>query len=207
MKKQKYYTIWKGKKTGVFDSWDECKLLVEGYDGARYKSFMSKIEAEKALKWKYEDYIERTQKSPNCQATKLPSCHIPSISVDGAWNTVTGDCEYQWVDTETRKVLFHQWAFKDGTNNIVEFLALVHALAYCHERKLSLPIYSDSKTALSWVRKKQTNTKQVQTEDNKRLFELMRKAVNWLETHDYTNPLLKWETENWGEIPADFGRK
>lgn len=54
-----------------------------------------------------------------------------SISVDGAWNTSTGVVEYQGVHTTTKEVIFKMGPFEDGTNNIVEFLGIVHALAHC----------------------------------------------------------------------------
>lgn len=37
--KRKYYVVWEGRATGVFDSWEECKEYVDGYQGARFKSF------------------------------------------------------------------------------------------------------------------------------------------------------------------------
>lgn len=206
MAKKKYYTIWRGRKTGVFNSWEECQPLVDGFDGAKYKSFPSREEALEALEWSHQDHIGQSR-TTKISTLKSHQIIVPSISVDGAWNTVTGDCEYQWVDTETGKRLFHSTVFRDGTNNIVEFLALVHALAYCHEKGLSLPIYSDSRTALAWVRKKHANTKQPKSDKNKVLFDLMDRAIVWLNSHQYNNLLLKWETNHWGEIPADFGRK
>jgi ribonuclease HI len=115
--------------------------------------------------------------------------------------------EYQGVDTQTGKLLFRQGPFKKGTNNIGEFLAIIHGLAYLKQRKSNRIIYTDSRTAMSWVRKKNCNTKLVESPDNKQLFELVRRAVDWLKTNSYTTPVVKWETRAWGEIPADFGRK
>jgi ribonuclease HI len=42
---------------------------------------------------------------------------------------------------------------------------------------------------------------------NKDLLELIKRAENWLKENSFRNPILKWETKAWGEIPADFGRK
>lgn len=88
-----------------------------------------------------------------------------------------------------------------------EFLAIVHGLGYLKKRGLSIPIYSDSKTAIKWVRDKKANTKLVRNEVNKQLFELLERAEYWLKTNTYDNAILKWETAEWGEIYADFGRK
>lgn len=98
--------------------------------------------------------------------------------------------------------------FNNGTNNIGEFLALVHGIALLKSKNMdSLPIYSDSKIAMSWVKKKQCRTNITFDSSNKEILDLIRRAEKWLEENSYKNPLLKWETKAWGEIPADFGRK
>ena len=127
--------------------------------------------------------------------------------MDGACNGKTRDAEYQGVDTETGALLFRKGPFPDGTNNIMEFLAIVHALAFCAQRQLDLPVYSDSRIAIKWVMQKKAATKQLRTERNAVLFDLIERAERWLQSHNYPNRLLKWETQAWGEIPADFGRK
>lgn len=210
MPKQKYYAVWQGRTPGIFSNWEECKKSVEWYVGALYKSFSSHEEAKVALRNNAHDYIGNTQKALPISDNEKKKYGTPdknSISVDGAWNTVTGYCEYQWVETDTGNKLFHGGPYADGTNNIVEFLGIVHALTYCQEHELDLPIYTDSQTAISWVKAKNARTKQPRTRDNAPLFLLVDKAVLWLKTHEYTNPILKWETKVWWEIPADFGRK
>ncbi|MCS6833768.1 MAG: reverse transcriptase-like protein, partial [Flammeovirgaceae bacterium] len=96
---------------------------------------------------------------------------------------------------------------KNGTNNVVEFIAIVHALAYCQKNKLPLPIYSDSQTAIKWVKNKKANTRLEKNATNEKLFALLQRAEEWLANNQYDNPILKWQTDKWGEIPADFGRK
>ena len=115
--------------------------------------------------------------------------------------------EYQGVDTLTKKRLFHQGPFDEGTNNIGEFLAIVHALAFLKNQNSNRIIYTDSKTAISWVKKKTCNTKLERNSKNEKLFELVDRAVIWLKSNTYTTTIVKWETKAWGEIPADFGRK
>ncbi|HLT51398.1 MAG TPA: hypothetical protein VKZ93_05545, partial [Arenibacter sp.] len=115
--------------------------------------------------------------------------------------------EYRGVDTRTKKELFRQGPFKQGTNNIGEFLALVHGLAYLKKHDSDRIIYTDSRTAISWVRKKKCNSLLPETPNNKDVFELVDRAVNWLENNTYQTVIVKWETKAWGEIPADFGRK
>src|SRR5690606_23219034 len=128
-------------------------------------------------------------------------------SVDGAWNTKNGLVEYQGVRTGSREQLFRVGPLEDGTNNIVEFLGIVHALAYCKQRSLTLPIYSDSVNAINWVKDKEVRTKHPRSKNNVKLFELVDRAANWLNENEYENKILKWETKAWGENPADFGRK
>ncbi len=210
MAKKKFYVVWKGNKTGVFTSWDICKKHISNFKGAQYKSFLSKEAAEEAFKGNYEDYKGKDTKSVQLSGEALKKYGkpiIPSISVDAACAGNPGKMEYRGVNTETKKQLFIQGPFEQGTNNIGEFLALVHGLGYLKQRNLNLPIYSDSKIAISWVKKGQCRTNLQITSENKVLFDFVKRAEKWLKEHTYTTKILKWETKAWGEIPADFGRK
>jgi len=210
-KKKKFYVVWKGKKTGVYTSWDTCKKQISGFEGAQYKSFSDEEEAKKAFTKKYDDYKGLDTKKVKLSKAELQKIGTPlleSISVDAACAGNPGVLEYRGVNTKTKKQIFIQGPFKEGTNNIGEFLALVHALALLKKKKMTTyPIYSDSRIAMSWVKKKQCRTNIVFTEKNKELLELIKRAEQWLKENAITNPILKWETKAWGEIPADFGRK
>jgi ribonuclease HI len=208
LKKQKYYVVWKGRETGVFSSWDECKKQIEGFAEAKYKSFESLAEAEKAFGENPYKHIAKATPKPTQGKLGLVGKPIAdSLSVDAAWNTATGDMEYQGVYTDTKELIFRQGPYYDGTNNIGEFLAIVHALALLKKHNDSRSIYSDSKTAIGWVLKKKANTKLEETTRNAPLFELLDRAEKWLNNNSYPNKILKWETKSWGENPADFGRK
>ena len=210
-KKKKYYTVWKGHHTGVFESWDDCKAQIKDYQGAQYKSFTTFEAAKKALKGNYKDYIGKAKKFTSElteeQLKKIGQPNYNSIAVDAASSGNPGKMEYRGVDTKTKKQLFIQGPFEEGTNNIGEFLAIVHGLAFLKQKNSNRIIYTDSKTAMSWVKKKKCNTKLERSDKNKELFELVDRAVNWLKTNNYTTTIVKWETKAWGEIPADFGRK
>jgi ribonuclease HI len=210
MAKQKFYVVWEGVKSGIYSSWDECQLNIKGYPNAKYKAFPSIQAAEAAFKRTYEEYATK-EVNVKLQLEGIqenqPKPIFPSLAVDAACNTVTGDMEYRGVDAQSGKEFFRQGPFRDGTNNIGEFLAIVHGLALLKQKNSELPIYTDSKTAISWVRKKTANTKQVETFNNAKLFELILRAEKWLRENTWKNKLLKWETQAWGEIPADFGRK
>lgn len=141
------------------------------------------------------------------KASRIP--HFESaLAVDAACSGNPGKMEYQGVQIRNGKRIFHQGPFPDATNNIGEFLAIVHALSFLNAQGFhDTPIYSDSVTGIAWVRNKKANTKIAPTAKNQKLRDLIARAENWLRTHAYRNPVLKWDTDKWGEIPADFGRK
>lgn len=210
-KKKKYYTVWKGHHTGVFETWDDCKAQIKNFDGAQYKSFLTFEAAKKALKGNYKDYIGKSKSFKSelteAQLKKIGQPNFKSISVDAASSGNPGKMEYRGVDTKTKKQLFRQGPFEQGTNNIGEFLAIVHGLAFLKQHNSDVFIYTDSKTAMSWVRKKMCNSKLQRNAKNKPVFDLVDRAVKWLKENSYDTKIVKWETKAWGEIPADFGRK
>ena len=204
-KENKYYVVWIGNKPGIYDSWQECQLQVNGYPQAKFKSYKTLEEAKYAFVHGLK--AGKTNAKPT-SSTQDSSIIWKSISVDAACSGNPGIMEYRGVDTKSQKEIFRQGPFADGTNNVGEFLALVHALAYLKKKGLdTYPIYTDSKTALAWVRNKKVKTTLVKNARNQHLFELMDRALEWLNLNHYRNPIIKWNTEKWGEIPADFGRK
>ena len=209
-KKQKYYVVWHGNPAGIFDSWKECQRAIKGVSGAQYKSFLTLIEAKKAFQREYADYKGINTKKKTLSKEQLQKIGMPNlytISVDAASSGNPGKMAYRGVDTQTKKQLFHQGPFLQGTNNIGEFLALVHGLAYLKKINSDRAIYSDSRIAMGWVKRKKCNTKLKQSAKNKKVFELVTRAEFWLKNNTYKTVIIKWETKAWGEIPADFGRK
>lgn len=209
-KKAKFYVVWKGKHPGIFESWADCKAQIEGFKGAEYKSFSTFVEAKKAFNGNYLEYKGTSKGKKELSQEELLKIGEPnynSIAVDAASSGNPGRMEYRGVDTKTKKVLFHQGPFDEGTNNVGEFLALVHGLAFLKQKKSDRIIYSDSRIAIGWVRKGKCGTKLNKTTKNAQLFELIERAELWLKKNRHTTPIVKWETKAWGEIPADFGRK
>lgn len=206
----KYYVVWKGREKGVFNSWEECKKQTQGFPGAWYKSFKSLDLAKEAFTKSYAAYKGKDYSRTPLSEMELKLIGKPimkSISVDGAWNTKSGVVEYQGVDSKTKELLFHQGPFDDGTINIVEFLALVHALAYAKKNNIELSIYSDSSVAIGWINDGKHRSQHEKSDENQKLFDMLSRAELWLRNNTYSNKILKWETKAWGEIPADFGRK
>ncbi len=221
--KEKYYVVWVGVTPGVYASWTECQLQVNGYKGARYKSFNTRSEAEAAYQSSPDDYtVAPGRKSPTATASSeeqaggrrasAPDAPLPNevienaLAVDAACSGNPGQMEYRGVHVGSRQQQFH-FGPMYGTNNIGEFLAIVHGLALLKQKQLDLPLYSDSRNAILWVKKKKCKTTLPRNAKTEALFQLIERAERWLSTNTYTTPILKWETDRWGEIPADFGRK
>ena len=206
-KKKKYYVVWKGVSPGVYDSWTDCQLQIKGYEGAQYKAFETQEEAEQALASSPFHYIgKNAAKKEEVNKQLPPNFDMNCLAVDAACSGNPGPMEYRGVYLLTGQEVFH-FGPVYGTNNIGEFLAIVHALALMKQKAINMPIYSDSRNALSWVKQKKCKTKLERTPKTEKLFQMIERAENWLQNHDYTIPLLKWETDQWGEVPADFGRK
>jgi ribonuclease HI len=207
--KKKYYVVWAGAETGIFDSWAECQLAIKGYPNAQYKSFKTREAAEQAWAEGPDAHINSAAKSGKPQPASPPDLEgviWDSISVDAACSGNPGAMEYQGVHTRDKTQLFHQ-QFALGTNNIGEFLAIVHALALLQQQGLNKPIYTDSRIAMGWVQRKKCKTTLPRNARTQRLYQLIDRAETWLRTNTYSTPILKWDTKRWGEIPADFGRK
>ena len=206
--KKKYYVVWRGVTPGIYESWEACQQQVSGFDGAQFKSFLTLEEAEQAFGKSYETVRALKGKKILHELTTDKKPILNSLSVDAACKGNPGILEFQGVYTDTGTELFKRGPYNEGTVNIGEFLAIVLALAWLKKNKLTMPIYTDSRTAIAWVRKKQINTKLKWSAKNKELQKTVHNAIKWLKENDYSNiPILKWETKLWGEIPADFGRK
>lgn len=212
MAKQKYYVVWEGVAPGIYTSWTDCQLQTKGYDGAKYKAFDSREEAERALSSSPYAYIgknaAKSKAAPRFRADGLlPKDVIAnSLAVDAACSGNPGPMEYRGVHVASGQEVFHFGPVR-GTNNIGEFLGIVHGLALLKQKGFDMPIYSDSKIAIDWVRQKTCKTKLTRTAETEELFRLIKRAEKWLKENKYATRILKWETKQWGEIPADFGRK
>ncbi len=207
-KKQKYYVVWHGHHPGIYNSWTLCQAEVKNFPGAIYKSFNSRLEAEEAYGTTPDIKRSFVHKKEPAKFFNKSAYISESISVDAACSGIPGSMEYRGVWTSDKTEIFHFGPVQNGTNNIGEFLAIVHALALLAKKNdKKTIIYTDSKTAMSWVKRKKANTKLKADKTNFKLFEMITRAENWLKTNQWENPILKWDTENWGEIAADFGRK
>lgn len=219
MATQKYYVVWAGREPGVYDNWNDCEDQILNFPGAKYKSFPTPEEAAKAFRGGEDSdpadlgsfliaaSERRAGSTDPVGFLSNPDIDKDAWAVDASCQGNPGIMEYRGVEISTGKELFKVGPFEQGTNNIGEFLAIVHALAEMYRRNEWHNIYSDSMTALAWVRNRQIKTQLKQTDRNARLFELMGRGLTWIRTHTWPVKIMKWQTELWGEIPADFGRK
>ena len=206
MAKKRYYVVWNGVEPGIYSTWQECEAQIKGVKQALYKSFDSLEEAEKAYSSSPYSYIGSNAKEKK-SAKELPATVIrKALAVDAACSGNPGMMEYRGVYIGTGEEIFHFGPIF-GTNNIGEFRAIVHGLALLKQKNSDIPIYSDSRNALLWVKQKACRTKLPRDKGSEELFGYIDRAEKWLRENRYTTSLIKWETEQWGEIPADFVRK
>lgn len=216
----RYYVVWVGRQPGVYDTLEDAMEQVDDYPGATFKSFSSAQAAANA----YRNGVAREDKQDlsnlllGSQRTNMPSAGKPDYfsfpeidlkgwAVDASCQGNPGTMEYRGVDLMSGKELFRVGPFRKSTNNIGEFLAIVHALALMESIGEQHTIYTDSVTGMAWVRNRKVKTQLKREPVNEKSFQMMERALSWLNTHTYSSRILKWQTEVWGEVPADFGRK
>lgn len=206
-KRSKYYVVWKGRRTGIFRTWEECEAQVSGYTGAEYMAFNSLELAKAALASGFAEYQRGAIPSAKRFRFVKGGPEGDSIAVDASCPGNPGPLEYRGVHIGESRVLFHRGSIENGTNNIGEFLAIVQALEWLTAKGRTWPVYSDSQNAIAWVRGKKCRTKLPRNAKTAKIFSLIGHAEAWLRENVYPNRILKWKTEEWGEIPADFARK
>jgi ribonuclease HI len=215
---KKFYVVFNGENPGIYDDWNDAREQIN-FAGARYKSYTSAAEAAEAFRkgTKTDEgnlarFLAKAGERSLPKAGQPDYMTIPEVDLD-AW-AVDASClgnpgkmEYQGVELMTGRTLFRIGPFDDATNNIGEFLAIVHAMALMAKEGKFHNIYSDSVSGMAWVRTRKIKTQLKPTDRNRKVFELMARAITWLNTHTFPGKVLKWQTDRWGEIPADFGRK
>jgi ribonuclease HI len=205
----KFYVVFRGRKAGVYATWEECRSQIEGVPGHSCKAYKSRCDAEDALRAGSARAFEATRKERAAQVwrSKIPGA---CIAVDAACAGVPGPTEYRGVLLPECSEIFHSQLYARGTNNVGEFLAIVEGMRWLAERSFtSLPLYSDSQVGLGWVRAGKCNTHMASASPDLKM--AIEAADSWLraspEAPKLVPMLRKWPTSEFGEIPADFGRK
>ncbi len=225
----KFYVVWKGRNPGIYETWDDCKTQTVGFKGSSFKSYLTKEEAKSA--YASGSLKSANAKSANAKSTnaknanetgalpvkksnpKVPKPHSDpifvknTISVDAACSGNPGPMEYRGVLTDNPNEEIFHFGPMEGTNNIGEFLAIVEGLKYLSSNGSDIPLYTDSITAMKWVRDKKAATTLKNTDKTAATFRLINEAEHWLHANAYETKIIKWDTKGWGEIKADFGRK
>ena len=224
---KRYYTVWIGVEPGVYDRWEDCQPQVDGFPGARYKSFKTREEAVAAYRGDPGEQLDIMRAIVNHAAThraataaQLPPVrdysHIPgvrtdAIATDGACSGNPGRMEYRAVRLSDGAEVFRvgDKTPLTGTNNIAEYLAIIHLAALLQKKgDTTTPIYTDSRNNFAWLKRGASKTTLQRTPKTAPVLDLLARADAWLAANGpIKNPILKWKTEEWGEIPADFGRK
>jgi len=215
MAKNKFYVVWNGHTPGIYTTWDDCKKQVNGFKGAEYKGFPSLDIAEQEFEKRNSSenikIINKAFEKGNNNFNPLLPDDIDqeALCVDGACSGNPGKGDYQCVVVGSKENIFLHTEFKETTNNLMEFFALVECLQYLTKHKThNMTVYSDSVSAIAWVRNKKAKTTLKRTNDNYDTFAMLEKFENWLNKNDYSEVIIKkWNTRELGEIPADFGRK
>ena len=217
---KKYYVVWTGRHPGVYDDLNDAMEQVDDYPGASFKSYASAQEASDAFR-KGTARSDRNDVGGlllNAQRHNIPEAGKPDYmqfpeidlngwAVDAACAGNPGRMEYRGVELMTGREIFRIGPFEKSTNNIGEFLAIVHALALMANLGERHTIYSDSVTGMSWVRNRKVKTQLKRDASTEKSFQMMERALSWLNTHSYDVKIRKWDTDRWEEVPADFGRK
>ena len=142
---KKYYAVRKGRKTGVFDTWDECKAAVSGFSGAAYKSFTSKEEAM--------DFVTADSKADEDRDEKQSEAFA---YVDGSYDDTTKSYSYGMVmmvkDDELHfNKKFEKDDMSDMRNVAGEIQGSMAAMQYCLDNKIkSISIFYDYEGIEKW---------------------------------------------------------
>ena len=163
-KKEKYYAVAAGYKTGIYTAWfgsEGAEVQVRGFSGARYKSFSTREEAEK---WLENPVLRKSPPTSDAMNVSFPPGEEETSAADTVNIYTDGGCSGNpgpggWgaviADGDSRREL--SGGYRLTTNNRMELMACIKALeAMTEQRELSL--YSDSRYVVygitkGWARK------------------------------------------------------
>lgn len=201
------------KWKGVYYTWEDCqKALSDCKNGHSFASFKTVQEAQEALRcgslraYKEKAASRKIWLEPTSTGEKVV---LPCLVVDAACSGAPGPTEYRGVVLPDGHEAFRHGPYKNGTNNIGEYLAIVTGLRWLESNSLAFPLYSDSACAIGWVKTHGTCNSHCEA-IGPELKQLIERAESWMRgpTKDkMLQRVRKWKTDELGEIPADFGRK
>lgn len=143
---KKYYAVRKGRKTGVFETWDECKNSVSGFSGAAYKSFTNREDAIAFVNGDTENNIDdKEEKQSEAFAY-----------VDGSYDDTTKAYSYGMVIMHNDDELYFYKKFEkddmsDMRNVAGEIQGSMAAMQYCLDKGIkSISIFYDYEGIEKW---------------------------------------------------------
>lgn len=197
--KKKYYVVWRGRETGIFTSWDACLRSVNDFQGALFRGYSTWEEAHDAhLNGYWREVAKNKAVTPTTEVIRH------SFATDAVHNA-DGTFSYFITDIEQSRTIYRSPSFHDSNLNVCRFLAIVHALAILTKTSDTRPVYSPSATAISWVSRRECRTSLCRTLGNTVTFDLIIRAGRFLADNLMSNPILRWESESWGEVPNISG--
>lgn len=156
----KFYAVAKGRSTGIFSSWNEAKTLVDGYTGAKYKSFPTRNEASEWLTNPTTTVIPKSVVNfgynPQAEPELTRVQHDPNsvvIYTDGSCIDQVGGWAYVIVDNATRKQIAYDYGrvpVKRCTNNIAELYAIGKAIR-SQPVGTKIQLFTDSKYSINSI--------------------------------------------------------
>ena len=160
---KKFYVVWRGVKTGVFDDWPTTLALVDGFPGARYKSFPTRAEAESAFRSGAPP--RNTGSTSGARPRVLRTDHADAVAAFDSVIFCDGACEPNPGKAGSGMAVYRAGAISSlwygaynpfGTNNTAELNALLQALMFARlelEANRTVQVRSDSTYGLNAVTK------------------------------------------------------
>ncbi|MFC3025292.1 viroplasmin family protein [Vibrio zhugei] len=162
---KKYYVVWKGRQHGIYTTWEQCKQQVDGFTGAKFKSYPSLAEAEAAFGAQPAP-VRRTAATTK-PPTKAKSAALTQAQIEAMPFDIKifsdGGCEPNPGKAGTGLAVYEHNQLSElwfglfqtyGTNNTAELHGLHHALLMAQD-KLSLgqsvAIFCDSKYSIDCI--------------------------------------------------------
>jgi ribonuclease HI len=111
---KKVYAVRKGKKIGIFQTWEECKEAIDGFSKPQYKSFSSLEEAESYLKNENTENI-------NIEKIKDEAVRLNAVIayVDGSYNKDIQKYSYGCVLITPQKEIIKEYGCGDDSDAIL----------------------------------------------------------------------------------------
>lgn len=166
---KKYYVVWKGRETGVFTTWAKCKSLVDGFTGAKFKSFPTLEEAESAFGEKSQVTTPKAKPKIVKKSSKLKSIPLSQEQIDAMQFDIKiytdGACEPNPGESGTGLAVYEHNKLIElwyglyqsfGTNNTAELHGLNQALLLAKDKLATgntIGIFCDSKYSIDCITK------------------------------------------------------